>query len=134
MNETTLTDLGNKEKVTIYLAEYSTLRSEVIARINTRWAVLGIGAGVISVLVSGKVESVGRLVLAFSLTCLALAFSWWQTWHYILRCVRRIREIERAVNHLAGEDLLVWETRMKEERQENKGVNRVLSTPLDADG
>lgn len=133
MSEATPTELTDKDKVTIYLAEYTTLRNEVVARINTRWTFLGIAAAVMSVLISGKVENWILLILALSLTLLTLTYCLWQTWFFILRCVKRIREIERAVNALAHEEILVWETRMKDERQKKEGVNVVMSTDLDKD-
>ena len=45
---------------------------------------------------------------------LLLAAIWWQIGFLILNLSKRIAEIEKQVNGLMKEDLLVWETRLWE--------------------
>ena len=98
------------EKVQILLKEYETLRVEMIQRFNHRFNFLTI-IGAVGAFVFFKTEKISYLqVSAFVATTISILIVWFWIGHVIARCSRRVSEIEKKVNELAGEDLLLWET------------------------
>jgi hypothetical protein len=100
---------ADKLKVTVLLKEYDTLRQEIVGRINNRFGIVSLGSALGVFLVSQQ-PTRGRVALIGVWAVLILVL-WWRTGLLILRCSKRIAEIERAVNLLVGDELLVWETR-----------------------
>ena len=101
-------ELKPEEKIRILLAEYTGLKSEVIARTGYGFQVGGFSVTALSLLASQPVNLktglvFGAIVLLVLGTIIVILRDAW-------RAVDRIREIERDVNKRAGEDLLVWET------------------------
>jgi threonine/homoserine/homoserine lactone efflux protein len=97
-------------KVTVLLKEYDTLRQEIVGRISNRFGLVSFGSALVVFLVTQQPPP-GRLVVV-GLWVVFLLVLWWRAGVLIRRCSKRIAEIERKVNSLVGEDLLVWETRI----------------------
>jgi hypothetical protein len=100
----------DKLKITVLLKEYDTLRQEVVGRISSRFGLVGFGSALGIYLISQQ-PTVGRLVIV-ALWAAVMAILWWRTGLLIHRCSLRLREIERLVNALARDQLLVWESRV----------------------
>jgi hypothetical protein len=104
--------MTDKEMADILLAEYSTLRDELLQRNTVLNQTFAIGSAVVAAalsLLSSPIWAVGLiliLVLPAPLTFFALMLQ-----YDTEQAARRLREIESAVNELAGKELLVWETR-----------------------
>jgi hypothetical protein len=101
-----------REKIAVLLAEYNTLRQEVIAaRTN-----LGQGFHVFSVVVMADIvflNSSSRWDVAIIIFILALAYLGvlcaWNDKN-TASFTRRLRELELEINSVAGEPLMLWET------------------------
>src|ERR1051325_8755986 len=113
--------LTNVEKIQILFKEYDTLRAEIISR--TTNAVSLVAAGItllIGIVAWFTTKGAGNqnlwvmsVLIAVEMIGFFLGFRFINVW--IFRCGIRIREIERRINLLAGEEtdpLLVWETRL----------------------
>jgi hypothetical protein len=103
-----------KDKITILLAEYNTLRQEVMAaRTN-----VGQGAGVFAAAIMADVAfgfSYGKNNPEVAIIVAILAVFYFGAlvmWNEkgTTSFTRRLREIENEINSLAGERVLVWET------------------------
>jgi hypothetical protein len=105
-----LSGLTQKDRITILLAEYSTLRAEIVSRIS----------------VAIQIAAATLLTITFILQqrLSEWRWPWWAALGVIAlgtltfailnnrdlgRCARRIRQIEHEINSRAGEHLLVWE-------------------------
>jgi hypothetical protein len=100
--------LGTKDKIQILLAEYNTLRSEIITRGGTGFQIIAIAAGLLALLLQRQIDTrfvIGCIVLVAG----TAAFTWIITGN-IGKLSRRITEIEKDINKRAGETLLSWET------------------------
>ena len=125
------------QKVQILLAEYATLRSEIVARVGHVYQLIGVGVPLITLLFvtlrplqfnpfmrhrkgraverKGQVKDRKGRVEAIIFWSVALTFAaalYWMIESYardVRNAATRIREIEVDVNNRAGEDLLVWE-------------------------
>jgi len=99
--------LTNFSKVQVLLAEYAALRAEVLSRSAQKFQVHTLtGTAVIAIF------GLTGLLKAISLTFLTLvlaAFGLRMLDLVTRRLAARLREIETAVNELAGETLLRWE-------------------------
>lgn len=96
-------------KTDILLKEYDTLRSEIMSRTTSRFGILSIG-GVLTTFIASQPR--GHLTWIVTGLCVgALLALWWCYGVLIDHCATRIREIEQKVNHLAGDDILLWESR-----------------------
>jgi hypothetical protein len=108
MNGTPSASAADQAKVQILLKEYDTLHAETASRINNRFAIVGFVLAMVSFVgTRSDLQIAHRWVLGV----LGLAMSvvvWWRLGQLIVKCTRRICAIERRVNQLMGEDLLVW--------------------------
>lgn len=108
-------DLDAKAKIDILLKEYDTLRTEILQRINSRFAIVGL-LGALLAFVLSKFEWQPEnllLDLRWPITVCGLALllgTWWRFGIIIRGLAARVRSIETRVNKLAGEELLSWET------------------------
>src|SRR5882672_8332261 len=109
-NKETLSELGQKEKIQILLAEYATLRTEITGRIGYGFQIGGISAAIITWLLQQALTNSSVLLLLGSVILLlgVLGFSWINV-RDLFRNARRVREIEFEINSRAGEYLLLWE-------------------------
>jgi hypothetical protein len=112
MSEAQVQPLDSKSKIDILLKEYEALRGEILNRINNRWAITGYVIAAVALMASlSELPGVQVLTIA-SGSVGALVVLWWGSWCLTRRFGLRIAEIEHQINHLAGEVLLVWETRL----------------------
>ena len=108
-------NLDAKAKIDILLKEYDTLRSEMLQRVNARFAIVGL-LGALVAFVLSKFEWQPKnlpLDLRWLIAALGLAVllgTWWRFGTIIRGLAARVSSIEGRVNQLAGEDLLTWET------------------------
>ena len=102
--------MEEKEKINILLKEYDTLRAEILQRLSSRFAFLGLfgAVGADGFFVAGDISIFQKFVLF--LTALFLFAVWMQLGTVIARCAKRVAEIEEFVNQIAGEKLLRWES------------------------
>lgn len=104
------------QKITILLAEYGTLRAEILQRNSALSSGLMVGLPAISGIVPLFAQSIPRAVLAFVFFVVVLIAAYRIILFDILRLARRVRQIEAEVNERANEKLLVWETEQGFER------------------
>lgn len=93
-----------KDRVTILLAEYNTLRAEVLAARAAVVQAIGIGAPVSVGLLAGGYYSLSLIVLV-----VVVLSSIWNDQN-TRAFTARLRDLEKAINERAGERLLLWET------------------------
>jgi hypothetical protein len=99
-------------KIQVLLAEYATLRQEIVSRTGTRFALLGLLLGLSTFVV---VPREGVAIFQYTVGVLVLfilLLVWWRLAWLIKQCTRRVAEIERKINGIVGEELLVWESRI----------------------
>lgn len=104
--------IGTKEKIQILLAEYNTLRAEILQRNTVLNQFLIFSIATMLGLVGGLAVaekfavSIGSFVL---LTCMIVV-----VFRIVMsdtrRVANRIRQLEARINGLAGEKLLEWES------------------------
>jgi hypothetical protein len=105
--ESSLSEVGQKEKIQILLAEYNTLRDELIARTNFG---LQIGAGLAAILTwllqqpSSWRPFAGGVIVVLGIC----GFSWVniRDWG---KAAEEVRDLEHQINSRAGEHLLTHE-------------------------
>jgi ABC-type transport system involved in Fe-S cluster assembly fused permease/ATPase subunit len=100
------------QKIQILLAEYSTLRTEVLSRYNAQFQSSAVLVTVfIGLTVLTSTNGLKPVLIALMIVT-ALIFIAVLIWIDvdIAKAARRLRAIEADVNQRAGERLLVWET------------------------
>jgi hypothetical protein len=110
--------LEDKDKIEILLKEYDRLGQEILGRINNRFVMLGLVGAFLGVVFFKEspiltIQFWGlsvRTVLAIS-GLIALIAIWIYFGYLTGTLARRVSSIEKRVNELAGEDLLMWESR-----------------------
>jgi hypothetical protein len=100
--------LTDKDKIQILLAEYSGLRTEITHRVGNSFQVVAVGGGFLALIVSQPISP--RFWAAFVIGLIVLGWCTAVIFRDILKCARRVRQIEKDVNRRAGEELLEWET------------------------
>jgi len=101
--------MTESEKVEVLLKEYGTLREEILQRSNQRFQFIAI-AGAMGAFAIFRTSPLSLTQTAAIIAAVVtVLWVWCRLGHLILRCSRRIAEIERRVNDLAGDDLLQWE-------------------------
>lgn len=105
--------ISDEVKINILMKEYETLRSEILHRLNRRFALLGLFGAVLAYALFkvDKYTTVNLSVIFASIFILGAI--WFRFGQMIQRCSSRILEIEQQVNSLVGDELLVWETRRR---------------------
>jgi hypothetical protein len=98
------------DKIQILLAEYGSLRTEVIHRTNNLYQLVAAGAVLFSVAVSRqRIDAVFWITVGLSITVVA-AFAFLIN-RDLDKAARRLRDLELDINTRAGETLMIWETR-----------------------
>ncbi|MGA2542308.1 MAG: hypothetical protein ABSG78_12205 [Verrucomicrobiota bacterium] len=100
---------SEKDKISILLHEYDTLRQEILARTNHGWQLIAVGAALFVWLIQAKPDS--NFWVGFVAVVLAILLGAWTTFGNIAKVAKRVEELEREINFRAGEELLVWEMR-----------------------
>ena len=114
------------DKINILLKEYDTLRAEVLARKNSRFAFVGLISGVAVLLLSRDGEVSWTLT---AITILALCLLWAYIGHLIYRLSKGIQRVEAQVNALAEVPLLQWEARSRSFTRIYGYIDRLLNRP-----
>jgi hypothetical protein len=101
--------LAEEEKIRVLLAEYSSLRSEIVARLGHAYQLMAVGTAVLAAIAALQPNRpllygiVGFVLAVFLIGC-------WFVYKDLYKLGHRVREIEHDVNRRAGEHLLVWES------------------------
>ena len=106
-------EVSNEEKIKILLQEYATLRQEIIARTTHGFQLISVGTVVLTWLVATRDPGPFLLIVVLTAAAVLLA-AVWLTFRAIGRAATRVRQLEAEVNRRAGEDLLVWETGIRD--------------------
>ena len=101
--------MDKKEGLQISLKEYETLRAEILQRIGHRFTFLSLSGAVGASAFFSAQDLRTSQTLVLIISAAALFGVWWQLGNLIARCSKRIAEIERTANEIAGEPLLRWE-------------------------
>jgi hypothetical protein len=107
--------IGEKERIQILLAEYTSLRTEINARLSSFY----VGAGWTTVAIIWLLQQPNNYAfwIGFLIWGIGAAYCARVLGFDSANAGRRVREIEHEVNRRAGERLLVWES-------ERGGLNR----------
>ncbi len=97
-----------KEQIDVLLKEYDTLRSEIINRMNSGVQIGVVAVGVVTFLASRQSNQASIWVVVVPTTGIVI-FSL-VLWRDLYSASRRVAELEREINHLAGRALLKWES------------------------
>jgi hypothetical protein len=101
-----------KDKISIILEEYKSLRAEILQRttmLNQTYAVAGtVAAGILGAMVQYRAISAGVAMIAALIAL--VVFATWLIDDAIRIVAFRLRQIESEINALAEHRLLVWET------------------------
>jgi hypothetical protein len=112
MDEPRHISADDNARIAVLLKEYDALRTEIGGRINNRFAIVGFLVALVTFVGSQtNVLLPWRCILA----TVGLAVSvvvWWRLGALIKRSATRIADIERKINKLMGEDLLIWESQL----------------------
>jgi hypothetical protein len=108
MAESDPVKLSPKDQINILLKEYDTLRAEILGRMNHRWQMLGLIGAIVAFISAQSGAIAGRAIAG--VMAVGLFGLWLNSGRYVARLARRVSEIEKHVNGLAGENLLVWES------------------------
>lgn len=97
------------KNIYVIIAEYSSLRSEILTRTSNMYQLFGAGFATLLWIFTNS-YSYSTLIVFFVGVFFFLLF-YWLIERDIRKAARRIREIEREVNNRTGEQLLIWESR-----------------------
>jgi hypothetical protein len=102
----------DKDRLTIVLKEYDTLRAEIIARMGHGFQTVGFGVTLVVVFIPWlwlhPSDIPYWIALAFGI---AVCVFLWSVIHIeIAAAASRLRQIEEIINSMAGDTLLTWET------------------------
>ena len=117
--------MDEKDKIQILLKEYDSLRVEILQRISHRFVFLSLFGAVGAYAFFGAKNLGVYQTAVLMLSALALFAIWWQLGNLIAGCSKRIAEIEKAINSVAGEPLLTWEHERLGSKAFHKAHNEV---------
>lgn len=104
---------SDKVKIDILMKEYETLRTELLQRINQRFACIGLAGAVLAYgffkIERNTIASVLIVIIAISI----VGVIWFHFGRRIHEIALRILEIEQRINSFLGDELLVWEIRRR---------------------
>jgi len=95
-------------RVTVLLKEYDTLRTEVLARIRSRFELLTVSVAALGFLLSRKDTAAELLVLSGIVVFTLHTYFGWS----IAKINHRLADIESQVNRRVADEVLVWESQM----------------------
>jgi hypothetical protein len=107
MPETPPEPIGPKERLQVLLAEYNTLRSEILTRTSNGFQVTSISAGLIAILLQWPLGV--RLWMGLTLGVVLCACCLWIILSATAKLAARLRALEQIINDLVEEELLTWE-------------------------
>lgn len=113
-------------KVAIALAEYNSLRSEILQRISHRHALVT-AAGALGAFAFFAAKSLStHQMVVLGVAGVVLLVVWLDLGRLMLRCSDRVGQIEVALNDMAGATLMRWES-----ERLGSGALRQIHTPRD---
>jgi hypothetical protein len=104
---------SDNEQTTILLAEYATLRAEIIQRSSSEYQIYTVSGTIFVAIVGTSLAihsastCIGLTAILSALVTVALRFIDYST----RQTAARLQELEQTINGLAGRELLVWESR-----------------------
>ena len=102
------TTLVEKDKIQILIAEYNTLREELIAAGNKMYQILTVGSALLVFLISQYptpkfwLAVIAAIIIVVVFSVLNIADT--------RRLALKVRQLEEEINKRAGETLLTWES------------------------
>jgi len=102
-----LSDLTQKDRIQILLAEYASLRYEILARTSYGFQIMAIFTWIVAQS-SGSLSNLFWIVL----TVIGIGFciSIFVNIRDLKKAAYRVKELEHEINSRAGEHLLIWES------------------------
>jgi hypothetical protein len=104
-------DVKIKDKITVLIAEYNTLRAEEQHRLTVLIQCTTVAVTIMIALASWKISKpdTSGITYLFIFVALLYAVIFFLVDRNVFQESKKIREIERRVNNFAGERLLTWE-------------------------
>ena len=107
-------DEQERQKITILLAEYNTLRAEIIAAKGSAWQAVSLIVPVIVAIVGFYVSTTMHPTFSIvgsgvGFIVVIILFAVWGVDMSTRKFAGRLRELEDDINRRAGERLLLWE-------------------------
>ena len=99
--------IAEKEKISILALEYSSLRSDINARMSSMFQLSAVFVA-IAALTFQLSSGVRLVVIASSAFLIGLGL----LWHDIVKAGRRVQQLEVEINRRASEKLLIWESEL----------------------
>ena len=118
------------DPIEVMIKEYETLREEILATMHVRSSILSFGLATIgaiitasiAVSVSGSYSPLSNLMLILGVPAVSnfVLFMWLGEYQRMQRAGRFLVDLERRVNDKAEENLLTWETHLREQSRHLK--------------
>jgi hypothetical protein len=99
--------IGPKERLQVLLAEYNTLRAEILTRTSNGFQVTSIIAGLVAILLQWPIGL--RFWMGVTLGLVLYICSLWIILSATAKLAARLRALEIIINTLVGKELLMWE-------------------------
>ena len=113
MTENSSADTTKWKRIDVLMKEYDMLRQVITSRCNNRFAVVGFLAALTAFIsTESDLTSAWRLTIGATAAALLLAI-WWRFGQLIVEAADRVAVIERSINRMVGEELLMWESRIR---------------------
>ena len=122
--------MDSKDSIEIMLKEYETLREEVLAAMSSRNSILSFGLAIIGAIFTASIAThtqIGYSILASYLLILAVPsvtncvlFMWLGEYQRSQRAGKFLVGLEKRINAKAQEELLTWETLLREQLRHMK--------------
>jgi hypothetical protein len=107
MNEAESQPFDDREKVRILLHEYTALRQEILQRTTHGFTIFAVGGTIFVWAVSGPFNQLPWVLIGLATIAVLIAAR--VTFNAIEEAAMRVQDIERTINQLVGEELLIWE-------------------------
>jgi len=107
-----MSEIGDKDKIAVLLTEYNTLRAEAQHRLTVLIQCSTIAVTILIALAGLAITRPDTEGIYYILLIVVMMYAcvFWLVDLNLLEETKRIRELERRVNDIAGERLLIWET------------------------
>ncbi|MGJ4973415.1 hypothetical protein ACQR1N_30910 [Bradyrhizobium sp. HKCCYLRH1073] len=102
-------ELGAKERIQILLAEYNSMRAQIIARGTAIIQILTIGVAAIGAIAAWLSQQPYFAAVVVLLTSIGITVISRLTFRYLDEEAAHVRALEKRINVLVGEELLTWE-------------------------
>ena len=102
--------IAEKEKISILALEYSSLRSDINARMSSMFQLSAVFVAIAAL--TFQLSSGVRLVVIASSAFIAFLIGLGLLWHDIVKAGRRVQQLEVEINRRASEKLLIWESEL----------------------